>query len=541
MTRALRLWLTVVLAVVLTSLSAHASPIRAVVRELPGDDAPSVRDALVRMLAARDGIELVSRAHFEKLVARLGGKKDPGIKKRLHRALGLAVVIEGEVEQSDAGVSVTVRVLGTDGEVLESQELSARTQRELVKKIDGEGWKLLGPTIEEATPPKASKPRLVLLALSGSQAGAVRSAIEKALAKSPDFELLPDAEAEAARPGEAPGPADRVLVAAALGASLLVSGEVQGTRALKLTLALYNGKNGEPLGEVKLDAATAALLERAIARDLPKKLAAVAAEAQPPTPPREEPVEAAPDEAPPPAKAARLPSPLEAALTVGAGTRNYRYSDDLFAALRAYKMGPTPAAAVSARWYPGAHFTAGIAANVGLAVAYEQAFLIQSEANGETYDTRSREWLAGLHARLPVGALELGVDLGLGAHAFEVDDDAKQPLVPSVDYHFIRAGVDARYRFGSLLFGGGFGYRHVTDAGEVGSDAWFPRMDVAGLDLGAHAGYEVIPRVSLLVGARYRRYWYSMNPEPGDPFVAGGALDSYITGWAGLGWELAGD
>ena len=540
MTRKPRLWLAVILALLLGTVCARATPTRAVVRDLPGDDAPSVRNALVRMLAGQSGIQLVSRAHFEKLAKHLGAK-DPGIKKALHRALGLSVVIEGEVEQSDAGVSVTVRVLGTDGEVLESQELSAKTQHELVKKIDREGWKLLGPTIEEATPPKESKPRLVVLALSGAKAAQVRAALAKALGKSADFEVVSDTEAEAAQAGDAKQPKARALVAAALGASVLVSGDVQGTRALKLTLVVHNGKNGDDLGEVKFEGATLALLDRAIAGDLLKKLAPLAAGAERPTPPGEEPVDDAPDDAPPPTRAASRPAPLEAALTLGAGTRNYRYSDDLFAALRAYKMGPTPTAALAARWYPVAHFTGGFAANLGLAVAYERAFLIQSEANGETYDTRAQQWLVGVHARLPVGALELGVDLGLGAHAFEVDDDAKQPLVPSVDYRFLRAGLDARYRSGSFLVGAAFGYRHVTDAGEVASDAWFPRADVAGLDLGAHAGYAVIPRVYLLAGALYRRYWFSMNPEPGDPFVAGGALDSYVTGWAGIGWELAGD
>jgi len=32
----------------------------------------------------------------------------------------------------------------------------------------------------------------------------------------------------------------------------------------------------------------------------------------------------------------------------------------------------------------------------------------------------------------------------------------------------------------------------------------------------------------------YRRYFYAMNPKPGDPLIAGGALDEYVTLTAAL-------
>ncbi|MBK9000763.1 MAG: hypothetical protein IPM35_34000 [Myxococcales bacterium] len=524
--------------------AARASDsVRVVVGELDGDDSPSVRNALVRLLLAQSGVELVSRAYFEKVAARLGASpKDARGKQAVCRALGVAVVLEGEIDQAEDGVSLTLRVRGADGEVAETQELAAKTQRALVKQITESGWQKLGAAISDAEPAKTgAKQRLVLAELSGPKAAEVRAALEKALGKSPSLELVPEAEAAVARPEEAQKPADRVLVAASLGASALLSGEVKVAGRTELTLRVLNGKNGDDLGEVTLKGAGLPGLRRAIDADLVKKLAPILAEAARPTPPREEAEEETLEDEPAPKQPTLRPSPLEAMLALRGGTRNFRYSDDLFGALRAYKMGPTPAAFVAVRWYPAAHFEGGPIAHVGIAASFEQAFLIESQADGETYPTTAREWQLGLHGRLPLGALELGADLGLGEHAFNVDDDPNFPVVPDVAYRFVRLGVDARYRAGSFSVGGSFGYRHVSEAGTVETAAWFPRLQVAGLDAGAFAGYAVIPRLDVLAGALYRRYWYSMNPEPGDRFIAGGALDSYISGWIGVGYQLPAD
>ena len=538
------LWtlLAAVVAVVCAPTAAHAGDaVRVVVRDVSGDGAPSARNALVRMLTAEADVHVVSRAYFAKVAGRLDlSPKDASAQKRLQRTLSVAAVIHGDVTESDAGVTLSVKFRGAGTDVVESQEISATTRRELAKKIEAEGWELLGPSIRDAAVPKPTQKRLVLLEVSGAKSGAVRAAIEKAFEKSESLLLVPESEAADAKPSEARKPKERALVAAALGATALLSAEVQGARPMKLKVVVLNGKNADELGDLELKGATAALLARSISAQLAKMVGPIVEGAEPPIPPREEPEDEPEDEAPPAAKPSSRPSPLEATLAFGIGTRNYRYSDDLFSALRAYKMGPTPLASLATRWYPAAHFTGGAAAHVGIAASFEQAFLIESRANGESYDTSARQWLLGLHGRLPLDSLELGADIGLGNHSFEVDDDPARPLVPDVSYQFVRLGIDARYRTSSWLLAGAIGYRHVTDAGAISTDEWFPRLSVAGLDAGAHVGLGVSEGLHLLVGVLYRRYGFSMNPEPGDPHVAGGALDSYISGWAGVGGELPG-
>jgi hypothetical protein len=547
----IRRWLlfaaALVALVATTGVARAEAPTRVVVRDIQADDTPSARNALVRLLAARPGLTVVSFAHFQKITDRLGvGPKDGEALRAVCRAQGVAALVDGELEADEQdGSTLVLRVRGPDGEGLETQRLTGKTQRALVKELSASGWKRIGPAIEEAGASARKQPaerRVALVGPSGDKAESLRPALEKALGESADFSLVPPSEAESARPAEAAKPAERKLVAAALGASALLFAELSGRGPNRLTVTVVAGKTGEPVGEVKLDGFGVAGLRRAIAKGLTKKLGPLLSGTEPPSPPEEEPddedVEA--DE-PAPKKRAKRPSALWALVALRATTRNFRYSDDLFAQLRAYQMGLTPASFVAARWYPAAHFEGGLPAHLGLAASFEQAFLIESRADGESYDTTAREWQLGVRGRLPLGDLEGGVELGLGEHSFAVDDDPNRPLVPDVAYRFVRLGLDARARYGSLSAGGSFGYRHVSEAGSIGTRAWFPRLEVAGLDAGAFAGYALLPGLDALVGVHYRRYWYSMNAEPGDRFVAGGALDSFISAWLGVGWELGAD
>lgn len=546
MIRRLALILLVLAGLSLTAERAHAEDgVAVVVRELQGDEAPSARNAIVRMLLSHDNVRLVGRAHYERIAKRLGASpKDSTGLRAVIRALELGVVIEGSIESIDEGFLATVRMRGREGDVLESHKFSAKTRGELARELGENGWKALGPAITDAeTLMGRSKPkqrRVVFLELAGPKSTNVRAAIEGALSKLEGWELIAEEEALVARPDEAGKPAERVAVAEALGATALLRGEVSGGRANQLRLSVINAKNGDDIGEVKLKGVNTAGLERAIGRGLGNQLLPLLERTERRRFSPEELEDEAPEEAAPKSESSGpRPSPLEATLGLRAGTRNFRYADDRFGALRAYKMGLTPAAFVAARWYPAAHFEKGAVAHVGISAAYEQAFLIKSQVNGESYDTTAREWMLGVRGRLPLDDLELGAELDLGEHSFNVDDDPNLPFVPDVAYRFIRLGVDARYRSGSISVGGNFAYRHVTDSGAIATDAWFPRLDVAGLDTGLYAGYSIGSDFELLAGVLYRRYWFKMNPEPGDRFVAGGALDSYISGFLGVGYRLA--
>ena len=48
--------------------------------------------------------------------------------------------------------------------------------------------------------------------------------------------------------------------------------------------------------------------------------------------------------------------------------------------------------------------------------------------------------------------------------------------------------------------------------------------------------YQILPGTRVQVGVEVARYFFSMNSEPGDARVAGGAVDQYLSIAAGLSY-----
>jgi hypothetical protein len=98
-----------------------------------------------------------------------------------------------------------------------------------------------------------------------------------------------------------------------------------------------------------------------------------------------------------------------------------------------------------------------------------------------------------------------------------------------VNYAANRLAVDARIplagRFAAL---GAAGFRAVFDAGTLATRFRSPTANGVDFELGVAMslvrGWE-----ARLVGD-YERYFYSFKPEPGDEYVAGGALDQFYGG-----------
>jgi len=227
---------------------------------------------------------------------------------------------------------------------------------------------------------------------------------------------------------------------------------------------------------------------------------------------------------------------LELGLDGGAFSRTFEYADDLFGALRPYELEAAGFVALEGAYFP---IGAGDLRHIGVTGRYEHAFPPVSETrDGRTFDTRSSAWQAGLTGRLPLGDHELGAIVAYGRHDFEVSGDEAAPLVPDVDYEFLRLAVLGRLNFDELLLGLELGDRLMLGTGELEADVWFPRLSAQAIDVRAFVGYRFSSAFSVIVGAELRRYAFSMNPRPEDARVAGGALDQYIAGFAGLGFSL---
>jgi hypothetical protein len=118
-----------------------------------------------------------------------------------------------------------------------------------------------------------------------------------------------------------------------------------------------------------------------------------------------------------------------------------------------------------------------------------------------------------------------------------------KPLVPDVNYQFLRFGMDARLRAGKFTIGSHFAPRFLTSIKNIDQEYWwFPGATGSGVDFGAFAAFEVLKFMDVAAGVDYIRYGFDFNAIPDDAGptnptsqkIAGGATDTFLSGWAGV-------
>ena len=208
-----------------------------------------------------------------------------------------------------------------------------------------------------------------------------------------------------------------------------------------------------------------------------------------------------------------------------------------------------PAIELAMRWFPGAHFTDGFAAHIGVEASYERAFGIDSVPadpdDERVFPTRSQEWMIGLRGRFPYDDHFFSVGVGYGNHYFIIEPSGpavagrgNQPEIPRTEYDFLRLQGEARLALvGGLSLTMGLGYRVVFDSGGIQSEVWFPASTVGGIETDLMVGYRLDNGIEIRLGFDYRRYFYAMNVELTSPWIAGGALDQYIGGSLGIAYR----
>jgi hypothetical protein len=165
-----------------------------------------------------------------------------------------------------------------------------------------------------------------------------------------------------------------------------------------------------------------------------------------------------------------------------------------------------------------------------------------SRTNDETaFPTESSEWAIGGRVRQPLAGINLLFEADVGSQRFKIGDSyaMEKPDIPSVRYRYLRGGASTTFPVaGGMSVGIRAGYRYVMSAGEIEQDEFFPRLSVGGVDGALWLAYDLGAHWQVYLGADIERYFYSMNPEPGDPLVAGGAIDQFIGGRFGLAYRL---
>jgi len=265
-----------------------------------------------------------------------------------------------------------------------------------------------------------------------------------------------------------------------------------------------------------------------------------------------------------PAESEKGLRPLELGLGIRAYNRNFKYTGQTYAdpyanpprTLYPYSLAIAPTIWLAGRFYPGALFTNGPLSHIGIQFRYEYGFATTANysqpANNGTnaviqtqLKTKASEYQIGLRGRVPIGPHELGIFGLYGNHSFVLagDEDpnkgttAPYAVVPDVHYHYLRFGLDARLYFSKLMIGAQVAPRFLTSMKEIDKGGvWFPGATGSGLDLGATAGWQLLPWLMPAVGFDMVRYGFDFNNTPISPkqtVVAGGATDTYISGWVG--------
>jgi hypothetical protein len=411
-----------------------------------------------------------------------------------------------------------------------------------------------------------------VLAIPGPHGAATRRALERGLSAE-GFHVVEDRVLDRAARPKRGHPLKASAIAAAAGAEFLVEArDLKGHRTAAVQVLSGLEIGGEAL-VITLDKHGFAKLRTAIIGP-----STAAAPAPPPAaaapPPADAPVAAAPPQAaslapaPVPSPPVHTESPPSASTPVvteslppresppaAAGTplvdvmagagflrRQLSYTDDIFQALDSYRLVAGLSLEAEASVFPFARGSAPVLSNLGVEGRYNrEPGLASVDAAGDQISTLSDAWEFGGMFRGSLAGIELD---GTAAYArqrfeFHVPPGAQVPVIPAVSYSALRLGGGARIPFLSVFAGLlEADYLPVFSSGQMASAAYFPRSGVAAVQGRAGLCFTLFAPFEARVLVDYRRYFYAMNPQPGDPYIAGGALDEYLTVTAGVAARL---
>lgn len=235
--------------------------------------------------------------------------------------------------------------------------------------------------------------------------------------------------------------------------------------------------------------------------------------------------------------------PTATAIELTAGfrlrSRSFSYHDDLFGEHSGYDLAGAPIVFADATFFPGA-LSRTVLAHIGIEARGEVAVGVSSRrSDGGEHGTRFHALATALTVRLPMVPVEIRPHAGYGIHDFAFDGaSGGQTPLPDVRYEHLLVGtsvivhvadvLDVRLR-GSWL--------PVLSLGEIGEPDWFPHATGGGVEAELGATFMVGAGLGIRVSGEWRRFFLSMNPEPGDAHVAGGAVDQHLGGSVGLEWR----
>jgi hypothetical protein len=226
-------------------------------------------------------------------------------------------------------------------------------------------------------------------------------------------------------------------------------------------------------------------------------------------------------------------------VAIEGGSRSFSYTDRLTPTLRPYDLFVAPLVAIEGEIYPLARTRALVLKDFGITARYAVAFALSSaDSSGQSTNASWDAFDIGARERISLGkAVLAGVHGGYGVINYSVGEaplsNPASEQLPDVGYRFVRGGLDLRVQLGSLSVYAFGSYLSVLSAGAMGT--LFPRASVGGIEARVGAAQAVGGGFEVSLDLAYTRFYYSLRPEPGDPYVAGGALDQMARVSLGVG------
>jgi hypothetical protein len=220
------------------------------------------------------------------------------------------------------------------------------------------------------------------------------------------------------------------------------------------------------------------------------------------------------------------------------GARRVAFRDRLTPGLAGYQSGVLPLLHLDVL----AHPTSGLPVidDVGFFGSYSRS-LVKSRtltADGSLgFETQQIAWEAGARYRLIIDGEERGaasISYGSLRNDF-AGPSIEGVLLPAGTLQYWRPGVELRVPIGRVALFVGAGWLAPVKQDAVGIA--FPRSTSGGIDAVLRAEMK-LGGLWLRGALRYMRFFYSLNPLPHDPYVAGGALDEVAFASLAVGYRL---
>lgn len=261
-------------------------------------------------------------------------------------------------------------------------------------------------------------------------------------------------------------------------------------------------------------------------------------------PPPEEPESRGePGPAPEP-KGKRKPTFLVIDLGAEVLNRRLEYTQVATSNLRRYDLAIYGQLAVGLEFYPLALVRDDLLAGLGVEFGLATAPWLQSRLASitEAFPTSTTRIDAGVRFSIsPIKgfALNFAPYIGIRSQSFTVGalpDGRRIDGLPNIGFVGLRAGlaIDLPVVPRWVNFFGRFGIIPVFGSGEIISPAFFPNGGAFGLEGQAGIGVRILPFLQVRGSFDFARYGLTFNTQPTDPYVAAGAVDTYLGGKASL-------